>query len=1100
MIHIQRISACAIIFALFSHALFCFSQRLEAQTPAIASKSGQKQIPTAKVQTLLDEGHKAQGATPPRLDEAERFYGDALILSRESHDAKGESKSLLNLGNIYSSRSDLQGALNYYQQALSVCRVADDKFGQSEAIRNTAILFRTTQPDKAIQNCRQALALDREIGDKTGELQSLTMLGSLLNSSNRISEAKEAYNQALSLAKSTGNERAEADVLWYLGSMIYTRLSATKGDKQAISEAKERFKKALIIYDKLNDFYDAAWTNQLIAGISFYYEGLFEEARPYYLRAISLYGKLPDKSNSASTLSELANSGYVSGHYVEALKYHQEALTIYNKIGDMPSQAVEMMRIARIYKLIGQRSAAFDLYRRALPILEQSNNVEGLIDDLIELHYYCYWQLGDHAQAKPYLDKLTPLLQRPATGNERSRNLYKLGLIYSLTEDYVKAEKTWEESLAEGVKKGEPIQGIVASLGTVEFSLGHLDKALDYYRQSLKLLNKSGTEQVRSSILCNIAEIDETRGNKEEAATNLSEAVELVAKVRSSFNGLSEAKSSFLSSYFRTYQNYLSLLLSLNRPKDAFALAQKMKARSLLDILHDGKIQLSGPLSQEEKSQEKLLRQKSDALNFQLVREGVQNEIGSRKRADVIKLQIAVAERDLQVFEDGLYARHPDIAQKRVAKTIEMKDISKFLPEDTALLEYVTLKAGKTDETVLFVVTRKAGAPILSTYILPLKQTSLIRQVDAFRNACADPRKPYRKEAQALYQTLIAPAQERLKGKKRLLICPDGVLWDVPFAALIADSGTPSSPSGKDATFLIRQFEIDYAYSATGAEAELTLQGRVDRRKPTKTILAFADPYFGGELRFGDRLPGERPIPDASRPIPDASRPIPDASRPIPDASRPIPDASRDPLQLLRGGYLRELPGTLQEAKAIKADFTDAVIYTKKTAQEATVKKEATDYRYLHFATHGFFNDAAPLLSAIILAQPDSKSGEDGFLTAREIFDLNLSADLVVLSACNTARGEKRNGEGLIGLTWALFAAGAPTQVVSQWAVNDAGTGLLMQHFYSNLTRKRMAKGDALRQASLSLLNEGSKLQSPTHKYDHPYYWAPFILIGNWGR
>jgi CHAT domain-containing protein len=133
------------------------------------------------------------------------------------------------------------------------------------------------------------------------------------------------------------------------------------------------------------------------------------------------------------------------------------------------------------------------------------------------------------------------------------------------------------------------------------------------------------------------------------------------------------------------------------------------------------------------------------------------------------------------------------------------------------------------------------------------------------------------------------------------------------------------------------------------------------------------------------------------------------------------------------------------------------------------------------------------LLSSVVLASPPAGSPEDGFLTAREIFDLDLSAaEMVVLSACNTARGEKRSGEGIVGLTWALFVAGAPTQVLSQWAVDDASTATLMQRFYANLTGQgQTAKGAALRRAALTLLRDGGR-------HRHPYYWAPFVLIGDW--
>jgi CHAT domain-containing protein len=135
-------------------------------------------------------------------------------------------------------------------------------------------------------------------------------------------------------------------------------------------------------------------------------------------------------------------------------------------------------------------------------------------------------------------------------------------------------------------------------------------------------------------------------------------------------------------------------------------------------------------------------------------------------------------------------------------------------------------------------------------------------------------------------------------------------------------------------------------------------------------------------------------------------------------------------------------------------------------------------------------NDAAPLMSNIALAQPPQGSEEDGFLTAREIFDLEWKAEMVVLSACNTARGEKKAGEGIVGLTWALFVAGAPTQVLSQWAVADESTAELMKRFYGHLKQDK-PKGAALRAAALTLMKKDGQ-------HEHPFYWAPFVLVGDW--
>jgi CHAT domain-containing protein len=187
-----------------------------------------------------------------------------------------------------------------------------------------------------------------------------------------------------------------------------------------------------------------------------------------------------------------------------------------------------------------------------------------------------------------------------------------------------------------------------------------------------------------------------------------------------------------------------------------------------------------------------------------------------------------------------------------------------------------------------------------------------------------------------------------------------------------------------------------------------------------------------------------------------------------------------------------DLPGTQREADALKHDFPTCRRLHARAGAGSHRQAAGGHVPLRHLASHAFFNDAAPLLSSVVLANPPQGSTEDGFLTAREIFDLTLSADMVVLSACNTARGEKKSGEGIVGLTWALFVAGAPTQVLSQWAVNDASTATLMERFYAGVA-KNAPKGASLRQAALALLADKKE-----RRHAHPYYWAPFILVGDW--
>jgi CHAT domain-containing protein len=189
---------------------------------------------------------------------------------------------------------------------------------------------------------------------------------------------------------------------------------------------------------------------------------------------------------------------------------------------------------------------------------------------------------------------------------------------------------------------------------------------------------------------------------------------------------------------------------------------------------------------------------------------------------------------------------------------------------------------------------------------------------------------------------------------------------------------------------------------------------------------------------------------------------------------------------------ISDLPATEEEVKAIAKMFNTQPVIGK-DATEARAKAEMDKARYVHFATHGLLNEASPMYSAVAFAKGDVN--EDGLLHAQELVSMDLTAELVVLSACETAQGRIGKGEGIIGLTWALFVAGSPSSVVTQWKVSNESTSELMVEFYKRLQRKMektpsaIGKAEALRQAQLKLMKDG--------KHGHPFFWAPFVLIGD---
>lgn len=192
------------------------------------------------------------------------------------------------------------------------------------------------------------------------------------------------------------------------------------------------------------------------------------------------------------------------------------------------------------------------------------------------------------------------------------------------------------------------------------------------------------------------------------------------------------------------------------------------------------------------------------------------------------------------------------------------------------------------------------------------------------------------------------------------------------------------------------------------------------------------------------------------------------------------------------------LPETEKEVQSLATQVYgpgESVVHVGTAAREDTVKREMGKYRVLHFATHGVLDDRNPLYSCIVLA-PSGGSKEDGFLEAWELMKMDLKAELAVLSACDTGRGRVGDGEGLIGMTWALFVAGVPTTIASQWEVPSESTTRIMVGFHktrrSHQFIEKISTAEAWRQVVLAAIKD------PRYRVK-PYYWAGFVVVGNGG-
>jgi CHAT domain-containing protein len=386
---------------------------------------------------------------------------------------------------------------------------------------------------------------------------------------------------------------------------------------------------------------------------------------------------------------------------------------------------------------------------------------------------------------------------------------------------------------------------------------------------------------------------------------------------------------------------------------------------------------------------------------------------------------LAQARLEMEEFEAALYAADPS---RRWFVTAENKATKTSLP---SIPGGVVIAFAVTDErTVAFAVTAEGR---VSATIIPAGREALRRQAGELRRDVEAQGLRTKAKSRALYDLLIEPVESKIGGARLIGIIPDDVLWQIPFHAL----------RSRDGRFLVERAAVFYAPSvnALGLALERTTKRSAGR---SPRLFAVANPHIGAAAKSRFRT-------------------------------------------LAPGGSLDEIPEAEAEVRQIASLYgrNRSRVYIGNAATETVVKSEGTAFDVVHIATHGLLDDTAPMYSALLLGSADT--AEDGLLEAREILDLRLHARVTVLSACDTGRGRVTPGEGVIGMSWALFAAGCPTSVVSLWKAESAATQTLMVEFHRHLIRGE-SPAVALRHAQMKLMRDP--------KTAHPMYWAPFVVVG----
>ncbi|HJY30783.1 MAG TPA: CHAT domain-containing tetratricopeptide repeat protein, partial [Pyrinomonadaceae bacterium] len=762
--------------------------------------------------------------------------------------------------------------------------------------------------------------------------------------------------------------------------------------------------------------------------------GDYQQALDFYQRGEAKYRSLGNRAGQGLSLNNIGLVYGTLGDYDKSLDFYRQSAEIFTAMDDQFRAATALSNQAAVYAKLGQYEKALEIQLRVLPMRQAVNNIDGIG---LAMHHIAnaYAHLDQKQKALDYSRQAIQLLKN----NPRK-------LLQALRNQ-----------------------------GNLYKDMGDTQNALASLNEALQISRNIGDHLNESDILGCLARLERDRGNLTEAKRLLETGLPTMESVRVNLKS-QQLRASFFASVRKYYELYIDVLMRLDQqhPGDGFDSAalqasENARARSLLELLMEASAEIRQGADVSLVDREQKLRQAISVKAEQQMR------LLSAKHTDQEAMSISQDLDTLATEYEETQAKIRQTSPRYAALTqpvpLSLKQIqSQLLDENTVLLEY---SLGEDNSYVWAI-----GPNSLKTFTLPKRTEveeaarrvydlvtvsdrkvpgeTLEQQQKRLLQADAD----YPAAIANLSRMLLGPIGSELKNK-RLLIVAEGVLQYVPFAAL-ADPEEIATP-------LIVKHEI---VTLPSASVLGVLRHETKERQPApKSIAVFADPVFDER---DARLSGESQV--AAHADADGAREVKRSAEESGLSGFPRLRFSRDEANQImkfasRNNSLAALDFSASRANATSADLQN--------------------YRIVHFATHGIINSRHAELSGVVLSLVDQNGKpQNGFLRLYDIYNMNLKADLVVLSACQTALGRDIKGEGLIGLTRAFMYGGATRVVASLWQTDDRGTSVLMSKFYDGLLSRRLSPAAALRNAQVSMLQD--------KRWHNPRYWAAFTIQGEW--
>lgn len=801
--------------------------------------------------------------------------------------------------------------------------------------------------------------------------------------------------------------------------------------------------------------------------------GRLEEAFEHLERGAQLARQSQAHEAAGDAFIELGDLEVDRSQLGKALAYFHDAATSYQAAESVRGDARAQRSIADVRLWSGDSEGAANYYLAALELSRRADDKATKVRSLANL-FLVEAYLGRKDSFLRHAEELRALvveMPSPVVREDWDVTIAKLfahrviGQVVLEGDSPGEAARELESMMVSYGQMPHPPRELVRERAIVGYyaalayqRAGNLKKARELYLAVEQMALRLQSPEVYR-VRFQLGSVYEQQENYDRARELYSEALEGFERV----GGMQRLEDIRLSLHEQVSWGYESLVrLWINnsrvppeeRMSSAYLWNERGRARVLLQLLQDSQVDLRAGV-------DKSLAEELEAVDLKMA--GLQRALSVGVVAEERRDELVAALERSQMRREGLHAqiaaRYPSYASVQKPELPSLKAVQAALDDTTAFLEYLLGQK----ESYLWVIT----ATDVRVFTLPSRDTvdtQIAKFVDTLRSPIydAEERAEQQQLAKNLYSILVQQAATIVAGKTRIIIAPDGSLNELPFEALISDVG--------DGAYLGEQFAVSYIPSGS-LYLWLRKEGKVrsgDVSSRAYALLAIGDPVRSGQSQ-SEFAKGDGWIAFERAGV----------------SLAPLPHAQE------------EVQGI---ARAIRGHRSDADLRVGADATEKLVREaDLTKYRLLHFATHAIAPGELKWITqpSIVLATSDDTK-YDGLLQMGEIFNLQLNADLVVLSACDTGRGRIRGGEGVIGLTRAFLYAGSSSVVASLWSVYDESTKKFMEHFYEHLSDGE-AKATALKMARVDLMKESiwsAELGREVSLSD-PYFWAPFVMVGS---